>query len=50
MHETRVIQVIETYDRRGLGKEDDPIRCVKQFWSLDGELLMEEPDPWRKNG
>jgi hypothetical protein len=40
----RVIQVIETEEKRGKGVEDDPIRGVTQYWSLDGELLAEN-DP-----
>lgn len=41
----KVISVIETTDRRGLGKdESDPIRGVTQYWSLDGFLLVEN-DP-----
>lgn len=40
----KVIQVIETELKRGKGVEDDPIRGVMQYWSLDGELLAEN-DP-----
>ena len=41
----KLIQVIETYELRGKGTEDDIIRKVKQFWSTDGILLMEyDPD------
>jgi hypothetical protein len=40
----RVIQVIETAEKRGKGVEGDPIRGVIQYWSLDGELLAEN-DP-----
>lgn len=40
----KVIQVIETEEKRGEGIADDPIRCVMQYWSLDGELLAEN-DP-----
>lgn len=43
---TRLIRVIETWERRGLGKENDPVRLVRQFWSPKGELLMEEPDEY----
>jgi hypothetical protein len=44
----RVIQVIETtLERRGSGKdESDPLRIVRQYWSLEGELLAED-DPHR---
>lgn len=38
----RVIQVIETtLQRRGTGTEASPIRVVRQYWSLDGQLLAE---------
>jgi len=40
----RVMHVIETFDRRGRGTQDDPVRMVRQFWSLEGDLLMEH-DP-----
>ena len=34
-------QVIICEDRRGSGKEHDPVRYVKQFWSTAGDLLGE---------
>jgi len=39
----KVIQVIETdLERRGSGKDETcPIRIIRQYWSLDGELLAE---------
>jgi len=39
----RVIQVIETeLEKRGTGDDvDDPVRIIKQYWSLDGKLLAE---------
>jgi hypothetical protein len=41
----RVIEVIETSTlRRGKGTDESPIRIVRQYWSLDGELLAEH-DP-----
>lgn len=40
----KVIQVIETEVTRGKGVDDDPLRGVMQYWSLDGELLAES-DP-----
>jgi len=44
----RVIQVIETeLTKRGLGSLSDPVRNIKQYWSLDGELLA-EVDIWEK--
>lgn len=44
MNYSRVIQVIETVSVRGKGTEEDTCRPVKQYWSLDGELLAEN-DP-----
>lgn len=40
-----VIQVIETAERRGNGRDQsDPIRGVVQYYSFDGDLLAEN-DP-----
>lgn len=44
----KLIQVIETERKVGTGREDDPYRTVKQFWSPEGELLMEDDD-WQAN-
>lgn len=42
----RVIQVIETKALRGKGEnEEDMCRNVTQYWSLDGEFLVEN-DPY----
>lgn len=39
----KVIQVIETIALRGSGSsQEDPVRRVKQYWSLDGEMLAEK--------
>ncbi len=36
----RVIAVIETESTVGQGlTQEDPVRMVKQYWSLEGELL-----------
>lgn len=40
----KVIQVIEVETGRGKGTEDDVMRRVIQYWTLDGELLAEH-DP-----
>lgn len=37
----RIIQVIETVAKRGLGTEKDPVRDVKQYWDLEGSFLAE---------
>lgn len=37
----KVIQVIETTAKRGLGTEKDPVRVVTQYWDLDGNFLAE---------
>lgn len=41
----KVIQVVETKALRGNGTDDDPCRCVIQYWSFEGHLLAEE-DLW----
>ena len=40
----RVISVIETKALRGLGAEEDPVRQVIQYWSMEGKLLAERDD------
>lgn len=37
----KVIQVIETKSKRGLGTEKDPVREVTQYWDFDGKFLAE---------
>lgn len=42
----RVIQVIETKSKRGLGTEKDPVREIIQYWDFEGNFLAEfDPDP-----
>lgn len=41
---TKVIEIIETEERRGTGADGDPIRMIKQYYTKSGELLWEEPD------
>ncbi|KKL24017.1 hypothetical protein LCGC14_2419580 [marine sediment metagenome] len=38
---TRVIQLIETYEKRGEGTKNDPVRQVMQLFTLDGKLVVE---------
>jgi len=41
--EVIIMQVIKTtLLRRGSGTAGDPIRRVEQYWTLDGELLVEK--------
>lgn len=37
----KVIPVIETKAKRGLGTEKDPVREVTQYWDLEGNFLAE---------
>ena len=37
----RVVQVIETKSKRGIGSEKDPVRDVTQYWDFDGNFLAE---------
>ena len=42
----KVIQVIETKAKRGLGTKKDPVREVVQYWDLEGRFLAEmDSDP-----
>lgn len=44
----RVIQVIVTeLATRGTGTAEDPRRLIRQYWSLDGQLLA-EVDAWEE--
>jgi len=43
---TKIIEVIETYERRGDGK-NEPIRNVYQLFTKKGELIFEKDD-WEK--
>jgi len=45
----RIIEVIETWDRRGKGIDDDPVRRVYQLWSKEGKLLHEDFDEFKKD-
>ena len=38
----KVIQVIETKSKKGLGIKEDPIRVVTQYWDLKGNFLAEK--------
>ena len=35
----KLMVVIVTDSLKGCGTEDDPVSVVKQYWSIDGELL-----------
>jgi len=40
------MQVIQAETRRGKGTGDDPVRMITQYWTVDGEFLAEELDPY----
>jgi len=45
----KLVSVIVVVFKRGAGIEDDPVRLVTQYWSMDGCLLAEcdsEQAPW----
>lgn len=37
----KMVPVIQVSLVRGVGVEDDPVRHVKQYWTLDGKLLAD---------
>ena len=39
--EVKLVQVIEVKCARGAGTEEDVVRIVIQYWSVDGKLLAE---------
>ena len=45
----KVIQLIESYEKRGTGTEEDPVRKVYRLHDFDGKLVHEDYDPDRKH-
>jgi hypothetical protein len=44
----RLVTLIESEIIRGKGKDDsDPVRVVRQWWTLAGEIVIED-DPCRR--
>jgi len=43
---TKVMNVIITSEKRGLGVKGDPIRRIAQLYTLDGELICEADDEY----
>jgi len=42
MDTVEIVQLIKTtLKRKGKGVEDDPIRVITQYWSMDGKLEFE---------
>lgn len=37
----KVIQVIQTVSKRGIGTKEDPVRDITQYWDFEGKLLAE---------
>ncbi len=40
----KIIEVIETTEKRGTGTKKDPVRMVYQLWTKEGDLIFER-DP-----
>lgn len=40
-----LVELIYTEEKRGTGKDGDPVRLVKQWWTKDGQLVVEK-DEW----
>lgn len=43
----KIVKVILTYERRGIGTPDDPVRMCPQLFSLYGQIIAES-DPMPK--
>ena len=41
----KLVQVIVTTERRGLGTIEEPYYRATQYWSVEGDLLWEAPEP-----
>ena len=46
--DAKIIQVILTTDKRGMGTPEDKVRHVQTLWTLDGEKIC-EIDPTDEN-
>jgi hypothetical protein len=44
----RLIQLIETDDRRGAGRDGDPVRLVTQYFTTEGDFVVEKPDEFAR--
>ncbi len=44
----KIIELIYSEDRRGTGKEESPVRIIKQLWTKQGDLVL-EIDPCGEN-
>ena len=44
--EVKIIKVIEVVFIRGKGTDDDPVRRLKQYWTIDGELIATSEDEY----
>lgn len=44
MENARLELIIVTTSKRGRGTDDDPVRLVKQYWSISGVLLFENDE------
>jgi len=42
----RVVEVIQTWEKRGTGTPDSPHRFILTIWTKDGEWLAEERDQY----
>jgi hypothetical protein len=42
----RLVQFLEVAFVRGVGTEADPVRQIRRYYSQDGYLVFEEPDPF----
>lgn len=48
INSAKVIKVIETHTKEGKGIEDDPVRIVRTYWDLKGNILAFS-DPFKNS-
>ena len=41
----RLIPVIEVEKVIGKGTDESPLRTIREYWTIDGELLAKSEDP-----
>jgi len=45
---SKIVELIMTQERMGIGKDDDPVRMINQLFTKEGELVAEDYDEYEK--
>ena len=49
IEKVEIVQMIKVTAARGTGIKEDPVRQIKQYWDLDGNLIAEKDNIRDKN-